>query len=122
MEQQTLPIDSAGRAEGSIVLETPVRTGYYEVRAYTREMVNWGPDACFSCIVPVFQRPVARRKKMRIDDIDPMHLEIQRPAPNVHSTRMTPRIIANEAAEARNVHFYPEGGQRVAGLDQRIAF
>ena len=122
MEQQTLPIDSAGRAEGSFVLDTPVRTGYYEVRAYTREMVNWGPDACFSRIVPVFQRPVARRKKMRIDDIDPMHLEIQRPAPNDHSTRMTPRIIANEAAEARTVRFYPEGGQRVAGLDQRIAF
>ena len=122
LEQQTLHIDSAGRAEGSFVLDTPVRTGYYEVRAYTREMVNWGTDACFSRIVPVFQRPVARRKKMRTHDIDPTNLEIQRPATNDRATRMTPRLIADEAAGARTVRFYPEGGQRVAGLEQRIAF
>lgn len=122
MEQQTLPIDSTGRAEGSFVLDTPIRTGYYEVRAYTREMVNWGTDACFSRIVPVFQRPVARRKKMKIDDIDPTRLEIERPALNNTATRMTPRLIADEAAKARTVRFYPEGGLRVAGLEQRIAF
>ena len=122
MEQQTLPIDSTGCAEGAFVLDTPIRTGYYEVRAYTREMVNWGTDACFSRIVPVFQRPVARRKKMKIDDIDPTRLEIERPALNNTATRMTPRLIADEAAKARTVRFYPEGGLRVAGLEQRIAF
>ena len=122
IEQQTLQIDSAGRAEGAFVLDTSVRTGYYEVRAYTREMVNWGTDACFSRMVPVFQRPVARRKKMHLDDIDPTHLHIESPTINDRPTRMAPRIIADEAARARTVRFYPEGGLRVAGLEQRIAF
>ena len=122
MEQQTLHIDSAGRAEGAFVLDTPVRTGFYEVRAYTREMVNWGTDVCFSRIVPVFQRPVARRKKMRLDDIDPTRLHIESPATNEHATRMARRLITDEAARARTVRFYPEGGLRVAGLEQRIAF
>ena len=122
IEQQTLPIDSAGRAQGSFVLDTPVQTGYYEVRAYTREMVNWGTDACFSRIVPVFQRPVARRKKMKVDDIDPTNLAIERPAANDRATRMKPRLIADESSSKQTIRFFPEGGLRVAGLEQRIAF
>lgn len=38
---QVLRIDSMGTAQGAIPLGDTVYPGYYEVRAYTREMVNW---------------------------------------------------------------------------------
>ena len=31
--------------------------GFYEVRAYTRVMLNWGDDVVFSRVFPVFDRP-----------------------------------------------------------------
>lgn len=52
--QQTLQLDSLGTANGAISLQLPIHLGYHEVRAYTREMVNWGYRGLFftrySCI------------------------------------------------------------------------
>lgn len=56
MERQILRIDSLGQANGYIDLEDPIHNGFYELRAYTREMLNWGPDALFSQVVPVFDK------------------------------------------------------------------
>ena len=54
MALHTLRLDSLGTASGGFPLLLPIRAGYHEVRAYTREMVNWGEEACFSRVVPVF--------------------------------------------------------------------
>lgn len=63
MERQLLRIDALGQAEGHIDLVDPIKSGFYELRAYTREMLNWGTDALFSQVVPVFgddgEAPVA---------------------------------------------------------------
>lgn len=42
IELQKLPIDSLGQANGSFHLKEVLSTGFYEVRAYTRYMTNWG--------------------------------------------------------------------------------
>ncbi|MBO7592429.1 MAG: hypothetical protein J6T00_03535 [Bacteroidaceae bacterium] len=42
------PIDSLGVSHGDIKLDTLLTSGYYEVRAYTRYMTNWGTNAVFS--------------------------------------------------------------------------
>lgn len=55
MTQQIQKLDSLGQADGCFCLSLPVRAGYYEVRAYTREMVNWGEEACFNSL-PDFYR------------------------------------------------------------------
>ena len=39
--KQTLKIDSMGTAHGAIALPNYAYGGYYEVLAYTREMLNW---------------------------------------------------------------------------------
>lgn len=54
MERQLLKIDDHGQAEGHISLDDPVHDGFYELRAYTREMANWHEDAIYSKIIPVF--------------------------------------------------------------------
>lgn len=122
VESQTLQVDSAGRAEGAFRLQLPVRSGYYELRAYTREMVNWGKEACHSRIIPVFRRPRNRKKPLLLSDIDVSRLEIDRPADNDRSTRATPRIVRTDTNGRTNVTFRVEGGRRVAGLPQRVAF
>lgn len=46
-----------GMANGDILLDKPLHSGYYEVRAYTRYMTGWGTEACFSKVIPIFSRP-----------------------------------------------------------------
>lgn len=56
METKKLPIID-GTTEGDISLEDILQSGFYEVRAYTRYMTNWGKDVCFSRVFPVFNKP-----------------------------------------------------------------
>jgi hypothetical protein len=122
VEQAVLKVDSLGRAEGKFALELPVKQGFHEIRADTREMVNWGVEACYSRVIPVFERPVARRKTMHVDDLLSAPLTLDYPADNDEPTQMHPRRISADTAAAPRVHFYPEGGERVEGLPQRVAF
>lgn len=46
-----------GMANGNIELTQPLSSGFYEVRAYTRYMTSWGADACYSKVIPVFNKP-----------------------------------------------------------------
>lgn len=122
VEGQTLQIDSAGRAEGAFRLQLPVHSGFYELRAYTREMVNWGKEACHSRIIPIFRRPKNRKKPLLVTDIDATHLEIRQPAGNDRPTRAMPRIVRTDTNGRADITFAAEGGHRVGGLPQRIAF
>ena len=46
-----------GQADGSLNLKNVFKSGFYEIRAYTRYMTNWGASECFSRVVPVFCSP-----------------------------------------------------------------
>ena len=110
VERRVLPIDK-GRCHGEFSLtQLPFRTGYYEVRAYTKYMLNFDSRGIFSRVIPVFDSPAvegdyADRRLARYDDLK---YEMKRPR--------TPR--------ERNVsmRFYPEGGHLVTGLPSRVAF
>ena len=41
-------IDSLGVSHGELQLDSLLGSGFYEVRAYTRYMTNWGTNAVFS--------------------------------------------------------------------------
>ena len=49
VERCKLPIEN-GVAHGDILLDSILGTGFYEVRAYTRYMMNWGGQTAFSRI------------------------------------------------------------------------
>ena len=51
------PIDSLGVSHGDMTLDSLLTSGYYEVRAYTRYMTNWGTNAVLSRVFPVFKAP-----------------------------------------------------------------
>ena len=106
-----LPIKD-GQAHGNIELADLLNSGYYEIRAYTRYMLNWGTDAIFSRVVPVFESPGKAG-----DYSNP-----------IMTTRIPDRLqpvkrVSTETGNKKlNVGFYPEGGKMVAGLSGRVAF
>lgn len=54
VDRQLLRVSDQGTAEGHMSLELPILEGLYELRAYTREMLNWGEDAIYKQVIPVF--------------------------------------------------------------------
>lgn len=111
MESRKLCIEN-GQAHGEIALtKANLRSGYYEIRAYTRIMLNWDRSALFSRVFPVFETP----KK----DGEYAHKTIRK--------RSLTEEIKNfrehgEKSKELNMDFFPEGGTLVKGISGRIAF
>jgi len=86
-------------------------SGYYQIRAYTRAMLNFDDAGVFSRVIPVYKEP-----KTEGDYSDPVmekytYHELNRPDPK-----------RSEKLDRFNLTFYPEGGHLVSGLACRIAF
>ncbi|MBR3021623.1 MAG: hypothetical protein IKH59_04565 [Bacteroidaceae bacterium] len=86
-------------------------SGYYQIRAYTRAMLNFDDAGVFSRVIPVYKEP-----KTEGDYADPVmekytYHELNRPNPK-----------RSEKQDKFNMTFYPEGGHLVSGLPCRIAF
>jgi hypothetical protein len=99
-----------GQCHGDIPIETKfTQSGFYEIRAYTRSMLNFGDDCIFSRVFPVYEKPTIagdyREAKME-----------KRPA-----YRMM-RKASSERLEKLNLTFYPEGGNSIIGLPSHVAF
>lgn len=115
VERNLLRLDSVGCASGEFVLKLPVRRGFYEVRAYTREMTNWGTEACFSRVFPVFERPDGAA--------DDVALETFLPSSTAELPPGYPRPFPYlESRRSVRLDFYPESGRRVEGLPGFVAF
>ena len=59
-----------GQCHGDFTLgQLPFYSGFYEIRAYTKYMLNFGGDIIFSRLLPVFDKPKAEgdftEKEMR---------------------------------------------------------
>ena len=121
LRQLKLKVEN-GRASGSIPLVDvsteearalrgvmALPSGFYEVRAYTRTMLNFNHASVFSRVFPVYEAPekegdYSNPTIRRWDN----PYDIQRPE--------------KEKTKALTVSFYPEGGNLVMGIPCRIAF
>lgn len=119
-QRRTLAIDSLGQAEGCFDLNLPLRSGYYEVRAYTRAMTNWGAEACFSRVVPVFGHSNPLHNGPIGSDITA--LSLPRPTPTRRPTLACPRPYELGSKSDVRLTFYPEGGERAKDVDQVVAY
>lgn len=115
-------IDNMGTAQGMFSLQKPVYAGYYEIRAYTREMVNWKTEACFSRVIPVFTNSNPNKKVENEKLTDITQLSIPQPSPHKGITIANPRPYEMEEGQHAILNFYPEGGGRVDGISQKIAY
>ncbi len=106
---QILKIEN-GRCHGAFKLDhLPFYSGFYEIRAYTKYMLNFGDAAVFSRVIPVFDKPKIAgdytKRKM---------------AGNI-SQYPGPRRNTNKAAKV-SMRFFPEGGKLIAGFPSKVAF
>ena len=120
LRQQKLQVID-GRCHGSLPLvDTSVEeanekrgvlgypSGYYEVRAYTRAMLNFDAHGCFSRVFPVYKAPEKEG-------------DYSNPELEVYNAKGIERP-ETERPEALNIDFLPEGGHLIAGVKNRIAF
>ena len=89
-------------------------SGFYEIRAYTQNMLDFSKEAIFSRVIPVYTQPehegeydescviLKENKLFTVEDRDD--------------------TADDEKRRRVNVSFYPEGGDLVLGLPSRVAF
>ena len=125
--QQKLKIEE-GQADGAIplldagtfqtrekqgILAYP--SGFYEIRAYTQNMLDFSPEAIFSRVIPVYTQP------KYVGEYDRSHVVRHDDNPYSEDLRYEKKLQKDQN-KAVNVTFYPEGGDWVRGLPCRVAF
>ncbi|MDH6357312.1 hypothetical protein [Parabacteroides sp. PF5-9] len=100
-----------GECHGEFTLnQLPFYSGFYEVRAYTKYMLNFGEDIIFSRLLPVFDKPKAegnyKEKEMLVYGKGSYPVKRAKP----------------ERGKVVNMRFFPEGGNLVEGILSRVAF
>ena len=119
LKQQKLKV-AGGRCHGSFALidasvqeaierrgAVNMPSGYYQIRAYTRAMLNFDEAGIYSRVIPVYAMPKNGAYETSSVTAYP-YLEEGRP-----DVPALPEF---------NITFYPEGGHLVQGVESRIAF
>lgn len=131
VERQQIIVAPEGHTCGQFALHDSLYSGYYEIRAYTRWMLNFNVsehmytvqetwkffnrqmcadyyrlwDGLYSRVLPIYSKPEAP------GDYDARRM-YQRPKTRIQKPKK----------EELFVKFYPEGGQLVEGVPSRVAF
>ena len=124
IERQKLKV-IAGQCDGAIILvdaataqarekrgmlEYP--SGFYEIRAYTQNMLDFSPEAIFSRVIPVYTKP---KHPAEFED---SYVIYEQNNPLI-------RNIRDEAEEKNHkidLMLFPEGGDLIEGLPCNVAF
>ncbi|MBR5466353.1 MAG: hypothetical protein IKU79_02970 [Bacteroidaceae bacterium] len=132
VERQMITLDK-GEGHGNFCLtDTTLYAGYYEIRAYTRWQLNWGIteqphskwaddyffnkqmvkdyyrdyEKLYSRVFPVYNKPLSPGDYTPEMTLRPLAAYYKNPNENPHTT----------------IQFFPEGGNLVEGVKQRIAW
>ena len=106
IESKKYQLDDDGCCHGEFELNPRLLSGFYEIRAYTRYMTNWGNEAVFSRVFPIFD-------KVHNGDWGFRNM----------LDRKRKVVTADEANNDDAIlTFFPEGGNLVAGVENKVAF
>lgn len=109
IETKKLKIEK-GQCNGSFNLTASNYPGYFEVRAYTRYMLNFFEDNYFSRVFPIFDKPETEGSYVTKITERPRNQRIPVKRPDVKTKNKLMLM------------FYPEGGSLVCGLNSKVAF
>lgn len=98
-----------GQCHNGFSLLGTLRSGFYEVRAYTKVMLNYDQETLYSRVFPVYLKPEI--------DGDYSQRSMKEPFQLIKDLR-------DKQANLDKVHltFYPEGGHLVQDITSRVAF
>ena len=108
MDRQIVKLHN-GEGEGQISLANTFFTGFYEVRAYTKWMLSFGPNPpYFSRVIPVYRRPLSTSDASR----------------SIATYRMDDSMKQRPKQKVRklSVRFFPEGGNLIEGVASTVGF
>ena len=91
---------------------TEYPSGFYEIRAYTQNMLDFSHEAIFSRVIPVYTKP------KKPGDFENSHVVVKQDNPLIDGIRAE----AEEDSRKVNLSFFPEGGDLIAGLPCNVAF
>ncbi len=107
-----------GQCHGDFRLNhLPFYSGFYEVRAYTKYMLNFGEEAIFSRLFPVYDQPAVTG-----DYKEKVMADYGRSSLDFPMKRVPPLKGGGVGGGALNLKFFPEGGRLVRGVPSRLAF
>ncbi|MDE6696588.1 MAG: hypothetical protein K2K25_06885, partial [Muribaculaceae bacterium] len=110
IDTKVLKIEN-GRAHGSFKINsTPFYSGFFEIRAYTKYMMNFGSETAFSRVIPVFDAP------KKEGDYETRSMR------NFGTGKYTYTRKHPQKGKDIDVAFYPEGGNIIKGIPVKIAF
>lgn len=109
VETKKYKLDDNGCCHGEFELHPSLFSGYYEVRAYTRYMLNWGDEVVFSRVFPVY------------DAVSGGHYEIKDML-NRRRGFLYRGEWHSPDTDKYKLTFYPEGGHLVYGLKSAVAY
>ena len=126
MQQKLEIVD--GQADGSISLidegtaqsrekrgVVAYPSGFYEIRAYTQNMLDFSQEAIFSRVIPVYTQP------KYVGEYDKSHVVSYQDNPLVENIRKESDVTKGHNNSV-HVSFYPEGGDLINGLPGKVAF
>jgi hypothetical protein len=109
LETKKLKIEN-GQCHGEFKILTTKFAGFYEVRAYTRFMLNFDQQYTFSRVFPVYDKPKVEGEYKKV---------ITERAP---SQRLPQHRKEFNQKETLNISFFPEGGNLITGLKSKVAY
>lgn len=108
--KRILPIKD-GRCHGDFSLtQLPFYSGFYEVRAYTKYMLNFGEETLFSRVLPVFDKP---QEAGNYSEKNIRKYTAYKYPQNREGTKKEKKV---------NLKFFPEGGNLIQGVPSHVAF
>lgn len=107
-EQQVLKVEN-GTACGEFTFHNKLIPGFYEVRAYTRWMRNFGETNYFSRVFPLYMEAGNGRYERELYRFQ-------------MSSKWDMKIRPEVKQENINIQFYPEGGHLVKDIPSVVAF
>ena len=87
-------------------------SGFYEIRAYTQNMLDFSQEAIFSRVIPVYTKPKHEGQ------FDESYVILEEDNPLIENIRLK----SEEKNQKVNLAFYPEGGDLIEGLPCNVAF
>ena len=109
VETKKYKIDEKGTCNGEFELKPLLLSGYYEIRAYTRYMLNWGKEAVFSRVFPIF------------DKVNGNNWDFKNMLDRRRGFMYRGEWVSSELPEL-DLKFYPEGGHIIEGIETTIAY
>lgn len=109
VETKKYKLDDSGSCNGEFELNPLLLSGYYEVRAYTRYMLNRNSEAVYSRVFPIF------------DKVNANNWDFKNMLDRKRGFMYRGEWVSSELPEC-TLTFYPEGGHLVGGISTQVAY